>query len=323
VDADGKPEIVVGSRDAFLYLLDAQGTVVAAPFMGAPGAGMKPAATQSALDGPVKVKWKFELPRYHGRAGALVVVFAADLDGDGRKEVIGGSDNWHFYVLDAAGKFLWRYETVHRSTCGTAADLDGDGKQEVIAGTEYYWWSVLSWDGKRKWGFSGGPTVNSVAAGDVDGDGKKEVVFGSADGCVYLASHDGKKRWAFDTGDEVSAVAVADMDGDGKADILAGSKNFNVYAFRADGAVLWRRDLGDGVTTLVAAPFMGAPDADIKPAATLAVGCDNGVVAILSQKGEVLARYPSNGSVLALTASRSHLIAACTGDGILGLSVAK
>ncbi|MBM4084539.1 MAG: hypothetical protein FJ272_07095, partial [Planctomycetes bacterium] len=301
LDADGKPEIVVGSRDAFIYLLDAQG----------------------------KLKWKFELPRYHGRAGALVVVFAADLDGDGKKEVIGGSDNWHFYVFDAAGKFLWRYETVHRSTCGTAADLDGDGKLEVITGTEYYWWPVLSWDGKRKWGFSGGPTVNSVAAGDVDGDGKKEVVFGSADGCVYLVSHDGKKRWGFDTGDEVSAVAVADVDGDGKADVLAGSKNFNVYAFRGDGSVLWRRDLGDAVTTLVAAPFTGAHGAPRSGAATLAVGCDNGLVVILSLQGEILARYPAAGSVLALAPGRrlpgprAQILASCAGDGVVAIEAEK
>jgi outer membrane protein assembly factor BamB len=217
------------------------------------------------LDATGKQLWSHAFP-YYKRKPTVAVVFAADLDGSGKKAIIAGTESWHFYALDRGGKELWHYESVHGSTCGTAADLDGDGKEEVLAGTEYYWWHAIAPDGKRRWGYSTrGPHANCVAAGDLAG--KRAVVFGGADGNLHALGADGKLLWQFNTGDEVTSIAVAD----GK--VFATSMSFNLYALDAAGRKLWRRDHSDVLRTMALA------------GSNIAVGGEDGRVAVFSAEG--------------------------------------
>src|SRR5262249_19425470 len=137
---------------------------------------------------------------------------AADLDGDGRPEIIGlgqfdgtyayhgdGSVYWSSPDPDAT----WRGVLGERSVSGaiTIADLEGDGLPEVIAGNV-----VLNGQtGVKKW-----------EGGLGTGQGRNREIFGPIS-------------------------CVADLDGDGQQEVIAGNT-----AYRADGTIFWQNTAPDG-----------------------------------------------------------------------------
>lgn len=159
----------------------------------------------------------------------------ADLDGDGKPEVIVGT-----YVLSNTGQVLWRmsqyfgHNPSFYSGVVSTADIDDDGNQEVIAGGMAYrangavlWKNTQVGDG-------------FTAIGNVVGDSRPEIVV-VHQGAVYLLSATGSLIWgpvALPKGGEGGAPTLADMDGDGELEIgVAGASRYTV--FNADGSVLW------------------------------------------------------------------------------------
>ncbi len=265
VDGDGAEETLAGSSNGSVYLFGRDGTRRWAVDT---GGAVDAVATVDIIDKGLAIVagsqggrvtalkpdgaelWRFDVPFYK-QTPNVRVVFGAHF-GPGKPAVIVGADSWRYYALDATGKELWHYESVHCSTAGAAGDVDGDGSDEVALGTEYYWWHLVDADGKPRWQYSTqtGPTCNAVAIGDLNGDGKREVLFGGADTNVHALSSDGKLLWEFNTGDEVTAVSCCDVDGDGAEEAIVGSLSFNVYVIKGDGKCLWRRDLGTPVVDL-------------------------------------------------------------------------
>jgi subtilase family serine protease/prenyltransferase beta subunit len=176
-------------------------------------------------------------------AGTNVVPVIADVDGDGKPEIIAHSSNGvtHALVcLNSDGSTKWVSPSLDRdptwdfilSLDGTysyvgmpaVADLDGDGKPEIISGR-----SVLNGlDGTLKWVGSGG-------AGRVWDPNDFSLYFSNAD---------------------LEGPIAADVDGDGKLEVVAGNT-----AYRANGTILWMRgDLPDGLTAAVYFPNQTTPN---------------------------------------------------------------
>lgn len=296
VDGHGRQDVVAGSTNGAVYVIDGDGRVRWKARTGGPVY----AVTAADLDGDGRMevlaggadqrvhcftadgtpRWEHELPRYKSPA-VIRVLFTAKLTPGDQRAVIAGADNWRYYALDATGKELWHYESVHRSTAGTAVDINGDDLQEVFCGTEYYWWTCVNPDGSRAWSYSTrtGPKANAVAAGDIDGDGNEEVLVGGADANVHALDDNGKLLWQYNTGDEVTGVCCVDLEGDGRTEILVGSQSFNLYALKGDGTRLWRTSLGDRVTALCRTGLPGAP---------LVAGTDAGGVFLVDPDGLLL-----------------------------------
>jgi outer membrane protein assembly factor BamB len=87
----------------------------------------------------VSLMWTYET---HGETGSPVI---ADVDDDGKKEVIIDSSDGYVHVLDSNGNLKWSYMTaggvrryVNRGirTALSVADLDNDGYKEVIYGSK-------------------------------------------------------------------------------------------------------------------------------------------------------------------------------------------
>jgi hypothetical protein len=322
LDGDKKAETIAGSADGCVRCLGADGKErwvfkmahgVKAVWAGALGvaAGAEDGSV-CLLDRSGKPLWTHTFP-YYKREPVVRLVFGADLDGDGKQELICGTESWHFYALDSRGKERWHYEGVHASTCGVAADLDGDGKQEVLAGTEYYWWHAIGPDGKRSWNYRAtvGPHANCVATGDLNGDGKQAVVFGGADGNLHALDAAGKPLWKFNTGDEVTGVAVA------AGRVFAASKSFNLYGVNGAGKRLWRRDCGDVLNGLALAGSAGQ--------SVIAVAGDDGRVALYGATGMLLSEAKLSGPVLQVATGereeqgREGFLALVVGRGIVAL----
>jgi VCBS repeat protein len=164
----------------------------------------------------------------------------ADLNGDGRQEMISGSWPGEIYVFQ-------------RKSSGAFAAAD---KLKDKSGT------ILN-AGK----------ASAIALGDWDADGDLDMLVGNIDGAVFKVRNEGSaKKAAFATPEKLTDIAakegdagpcLADWDGDGKLDLLVGSGSGEVTLFRNRGSAQqpkWK----DAETLVAAYPASESKPAEVK-----------------------------------------------------------
>ena len=181
------------------------------------------------------IKWHFDM--YDMSAGQSA---AADLDGDGKLEIVFGCyrNDSSVYALNAEnGSLLWRFNAAAQGVegCNDTApliyDVDGDGHLDVIvaASCNPKTFCLNGKDGTIKWvantrGSDSPPTIV-----DIDGDGKLEILHGEFGGYVIcINAEDGSILWeiAVDTDSWIqTAPTIADVNNDGKLDFIVGTWN--------------------------------------------------------------------------------------------------
>ena len=256
VDGDGQVEIVIASStDGWTGVLKWDGTALALVW-----------ASASPLAGP-SGNWK------RGRDSLI----AADVDGDGRVEiVIGSKADGSIGVLKwdrAALILMWASSHPTGRSAGSwsrgqdsliAADVDGDGRVEIVVTSDADGRTgVLKWDGaalalvagsmSSPGGTAGNwkPGRDSFIAADVDGDGQVEIVIaGDTDGWTGLLKWDGAvlalmsantrlldrpmTRWSSGR----DSYTAADVDGDGQVEIVIAGESGSTEVLKWNGAAL-------------------------------------------------------------------------------------
>ena len=189
-------------------------------------------------------------------ADVALLVYAADLDGDGDPDVLSASRNddkiaWYENLGD--GSFsAQRVITTDADGASSvhAADLDGDGDPDVLStssfDTKVAWYENLgggSFSAQRV--IATGVSPGEVHAVDLDGDGDADILPARASTEIewYENMGDGafSTRRVIATGPEgaiTTSVRAVDLDGDGDADVLWGSN--------VDDAIRWHENLGGG-----------------------------------------------------------------------------
>jgi hypothetical protein len=214
----------------------------------------------------------------------------ADVDGDGRNDIVFAALDGVVRVVDVNGKPLpgWP-RSVGTAIDGSVsvADLDRDGTNEVIVPTgsqavsgQHGGVAVFNRDGGLRcvvntFDANGGgdgfrdPVHSAPAVGDVDGDGYPEIVFGSWDHRVHAVNRACREiaGFPYDMYDTIwPSPALFDVDGDGRMEIFEG-----IDTTPGGGAIVrldveagsvrqtWRVNTDD---TIWSSPAIGDIDAD-------------------------------------------------------------
>jgi len=196
---------------------------------------------------------------------AITVLDAADVTGDGRPEVLLGSQDHSLYVLNYDGWLSWRYSANGAIETLGSADVDGDGQAEVVVGYNTFGMrddlqgggiSVLQGEGRTLWHYECDSWVWSVCSADLDGDGRQELAVGTGSNRVQVLS-DAQAMWSYEAGGSVISLFAADLDGDGRAEIAAGSEDNRTYLLSGDGTLRWYDDVGQDVSAVCGADLDG------------------------------------------------------------------
>ncbi len=264
--ADAHGAVAAGSNDRYLYLLGEGGTprwshrfeifkggyqryarysaveqVKVADLRGKGQADILAAVSDRQLhcfDADGHERWSFMI------YGIFQPLCVADVNGDGRIEVIGGPGritcNGTCYVLDPDGKEIASnvLDAWASMMPGCDVHVDGEGGHLIACGTTRSHVYALRLNGDRLetlWRQRVGDEVHAVATADVDGDGRPEVAAGSGCFYLYLFDAEGTERWRRNLGAPVRKVLAADVNGDGHPEIVAGCEDGRVWIFDGEG----------------------------------------------------------------------------------------
>ncbi|MCK4234003.1 VCBS repeat-containing protein, partial [candidate division WOR-3 bacterium] len=170
-----------------------------------------------------------------------------DIDGDGKCEIVVGSNDNKIYTFNDDGSTVtgWPKDIGFKIENSPAlCDLDGDGCDEIILGGGIFdSVSVYIFNGDGtifmpdKWPKKDGDySFSSPVVADIDKDGEYEIGIGCNDNKVYFWRTDGSivDGWPV-TVIKPICLAIADIDNDSLEDIVVASSNGPIYVFDSNG----------------------------------------------------------------------------------------
>ncbi|MGQ0506841.1 MAG: FG-GAP-like repeat-containing protein [Myxococcaceae bacterium] len=229
--------------------------------------------------------------------GAVAGPSFADLDGDGKPELLQGDRSGKLHAFKS-GMELANYPLQLGAPLTSPVSVGHlAGTAAIAVGAENGTVFVIDPSGKALPGFpfkANGAVTGSPAFGDVDGDGNVDVIASSKDFNVYAANESGAllKGFPFGTGMGIyGGPALADIDDDGALDIIVTSSDGSLYVANGHGKALPGFPVALG-PTIVSGTSVGDLDRDGSP--DLITATTDGKLHALSRTGKPLAGFPMN-----------------------------
>jgi subtilisin family serine protease len=173
------------------------------------------------------------------QAGTVV----ADINGDGKNEVVAGSNDFKIYAWDDQGNVLngFPYTTGNQILSSPAlGDVDGNNDQEIVVTGRDKHLYIINHDGTVLTNLDVGEELwGTPSIYDLDSDGDLEIIFGTVDGKLFIVNWDGTNWGNFPldfgiTHRILGGIAVGDMNSDQISDFFFGTFNGDVYAINSN-----------------------------------------------------------------------------------------
>ena len=295
---DGRTLVYAADNAGLFTCLDGAGKVVwqaqlkqgsewCAPVVAALEAGGAPVAVQcdgsgavwafNALDGAVL--WQSQVK------GAPVTPAVADLNGDGRNEIVVSTVEGTLAALNADGSPLWTQETTARTpafaACAPVVFQAADKKARIVAAHFDDRVACLDGAGTLLWTQPArGGVDSSISAGDFDGDGKPEIFFATQIGVIYRYAEDGRLLWETDMqGRSLAPGAIIDVDNDGGMEYVLCTQNGRLMILGQDGAL--RFEMQFTHRTIGVTPAFGRLTKESNTLQMAITGGESGVLTLL------------------------------------------
>jgi outer membrane protein assembly factor BamB len=197
----------------------------------------------TCLDGSGKIVWQAETAPIFSASPAL-----ADLDADGKIEVIQGDKTGGVSVYDAlTGELVWCQKIDKECSSPAVGDLNGDGQLEIIIAATSGNVFALSSKGEKLWEFNVGSTsLDWSTCSPIlfqNSKGQVCIAAGSQDGRFFCLDNQGKILWQHTTRGAIgSTISAGDFNSDGRADLFAVTQLGVLYRFDENGRILWDID---------------------------------------------------------------------------------
>jgi len=222
----------------------------------------------------------------------------ADLNGDGKMEILFGSLNGNFYIMDGDGKiypgFPKKFGDGYIST-PSAFDLDNDQKLEICFGSQNKRYYCIKSDGKVLNGFpikTDSPVATSGSFAYFGENNELSISFGCENGSVYVVNTKGRvlKNFPFKTHYVVSGMPVfGDINDDGKNELIIASQDYSVYVLNGKGKMLEGFPFETGYR-LHSSPAIA--DIDLDGYLDIIITSTDGRLYVLDYKGKLKSGFP-------------------------------
>jgi hypothetical protein len=206
---------------------------------------------------PTPVNWNRSAFQLSGGQVIDSPLTYADLNGDGRPEILAGTTTQQcnpltggctsngptfLAIFQANGTLLWERDTQGSVvTAPAVGDIDGDGQPEVVITVGYEGddpprpGRVIAYerDGAFLWEYRArdldgntvpDPIVASPTLCDLNRDGKLDIIFGGLDGHIRAVDGSGNILWDYDNAYAIrSTAACVDLNNDGSNEVIVGA----------------------------------------------------------------------------------------------------
>jgi outer membrane protein assembly factor BamB len=256
--------------------------------------------------GHLNKEWEFD-----AQSSVMSAPLIADVDGDGKKEIVFGTKEGKLFVLDISSGIKWFYDTnekvnevelmfldvENRSSIGATpnhADINGDGKIEIIFGTELGILYCLDQKGKLLWKYkSEGAIRGQAIICDLYKDHDPKIIFTSTDGKIRVLNNNGKPVWFFDAGSSIQSTPSI-FERNGQNCIVFGSDDGTLYCLSNKGDMQWK--FKTGAKILAQAAF---GDVDDDGRVNIVIGSSDNYLYVLDDAGELIWKYRTEGAIIA------------------------
>lgn len=331
LDGDGEPEIIVPAMArpgqttlhpnptlaAVLFAFHRDGT----PVKGWP---------VTLLDEPGRLADRAKRPGYADNWAASPSV--ADLDGDGKDEIIITAPPTHTFILNGDGshRFFPQGLAGGEVWCSLPiVDLNGDRKLDLLCNSV-----AISADGKPFPGWTPPKPMSGFAPciGDANGDGKPEVYYCEfrPSGFMHGLNRQGQEMpgWPQNVTDQcLFPPVMGDVNGDGKMEIFANDGGGHLMGWQWNGRPLLPGISADGMTGIFkagimafgASPTLADLDGDGRPEIIV---FDQATMSIKAWRGDGKGIFAADGTIVQLPGiqrSFAVTVADLDGDGIMDI----
>lgn len=271
IDNDGKKEIIFGTKDGQIISIDLKGNQ----------------------------KWSFSAQESHSDVELMFLDAETsdsihstpnidDIDWDGKKEIVFGTEAGKLYVLKNDGKLLWTFQAEGPIRGAAIIQKFNNKESGIIFGSSDKNLYFLNSKGKLLWQFEADAEIESCPA--FLNLKVPLIIFGTNSGMLYALSVKGEVVWTFKTKQKIIAQAAADILATHDAPmILVGSTDGILYSLNEKGELLWSYQTDGAICSKVA---IGDINKDGNKEIILG-SCDNNVYA-LDHNGRKLWSYETD-----------------------------